>query len=227
MGNNDTGEKEWSYILTLILLAGPFYLNDFSSIYVRDWRWWLFIDYAGLKLFPLLVVFWLIKSKKMRASELGLRTQTVPAFLWTFLVVSLIGTLIDQNGYPLLGELPGYPPLGGMPEITNPAWNWIDLTFGLMLVGICEEIVFRGYMHTFLLRYTKSPFAIVGISSIAFGLIHWSLGFHTVLTTSIIGAVFMIAYLKTRALPPIILAHFVVNFIDFSGVIPKSIFTFV
>jgi hypothetical protein len=40
MGKNDAGEKEPLYILAaLVLLAGPFYLNDFSSIYVTDWRW--------------------------------------------------------------------------------------------------------------------------------------------------------------------------------------------
>jgi membrane protease YdiL (CAAX protease family) len=143
-----------------------------------------------------------------------------------FLVVALVGTTIDQNGYQIVAKFPGYSALGSMPAITNPAWNWIDLTFGLFMVGILEELIFRGYMHTFISRYTKNWFAIVVISTVAFGLIHWSLGLHGVLITSTIGAVFMIAYLRTRSLPAIMLAHFVVNFIDFAGVIPKSIFTF-
>ena len=112
-----------------------------------------------------------------------------------------------------------------MPTITNPVWNCLDLTFGLVMVGIFEELVFRSYMHTFLNRYTQSPLALVLISSIAFGLIHWGLGLHAVLITSIIGALFMIAYLRTRSLPAI-MSHFAINFIDFSGVIPKSIFRF-
>ena len=218
------GEERF-YILVLILLAGPFYLNDFSSIYLQSWRWWLFIDYTGVKLFPFLVVLWLILSNKIRAAELGLTTQAVPSFLAVFLGVALAGTLIDQNGYPLLAGLPGYARLGAMPAIADPVWNWLDLTFGLMLVGIFEELVFRGYMHTFLKRYTRNPFAIVLISSAAFGLIHWSLGLHALVITSIIGALFMIAYLRTRALPAIMLAHFAINFIDFSGLIPKSIFS--
>jgi len=218
--------KNRLYILVLVLLASPFYLNDFANMYVKDWRWWLFVDYAGLKLFPLLVVLWLIHSKKMRASEFGLTTQTMPSFLVVFLVVTLVGTVIDQNGYKLLANLPGYSSLGGMPKITNCFWDWIDLTFGLFMVGILEELVFRGYMHTFISRYSQSPFAIAVFSSVAFGLIHWSLGLHTIVITSIIGAIFMIAYLKTRSLPAIMLAHFAVNFIDFAGVIPKSIFKF-
>ena len=34
-------------------------------------------------------------------------------------------------------------------------------------------------------------------------------------------------YLKTKSLPAIMLAHFAIDFIDFAGVIPKSIFKFV
>ncbi|HIG56181.1 MAG TPA: CPBP family intramembrane metalloprotease [Candidatus Latescibacteria bacterium] len=214
------------YCLVLVLLTSLFYLNDFSNMYVKSWRWWLFIDYVSVKLFPLLVVLWLTLSKKMRLSEFGLTMQTMPSFLVAFLAVTLVGTAIDQNGYPLIANLPGYAALGGMPAITNPIWDWIDLTFGLLMVGIFEELVFRGYMHTFLNRYTQSPFVIVIISSVAFGLIHWSLGLHAVLITSIIGAIFMITYLRTRSLPAIILAHFTINFIDFAGVIPKSVFNF-
>ena len=227
MQENGKDGKNRIYILALVLLASPFYLNDFANIYVKNWRWWLFIDYVGVKLFPFLVVLWLIQSKKMRASEFGLTTQTIPSFLVVFLLVALVGTTIDQNGYQIVAKLPGYSPLGGMPAISNPVWNWIDLTFGLFMVGIFEELVFRGYMHTFMSRYTRNSFAIVVISAVAFGLIHWSLGLHDVLITSIIGAVFMIAYLRTRSLPAIVLAHFAVNFIDFAGIIPKSIFTFI
>jgi len=227
MQENGKDGKNRIYILALVLLASPFYLNDFANMYVKNWRWWLFIDYVGVKLFPFLVVLWLIQSKKMRVSEFGLTTQTIPSFLVVFLVVALVTTIIDQNGYQIVAKLPGYSPLGGMPAITNPVWNWIDLTFGLFMVGIFEELIFRGYMHTFISRYTRSSFAIVVISAVAFGLIHWSLGLHDILITSTIGAVFMVAFLRMRSLPAIMLAHFAVNFIDFAGIIPKSIFTFI
>jgi membrane protease YdiL (CAAX protease family) len=227
MQENGKDGKNRIYILALVLLASPFYLNDFANMYVKNWRWWLFIDYVGVKLFPFLVVLWLIQSKKMRVSEFGLTTQTIPSFLVVFLVVALVGTIIDQNGYQIVAKLPGYSPLGGMPAITNPVWNWIDLTFGLFMVGIFEELIFRGYMYTFISRYTRSSFAIVVISAVAFGLIHWSLGLHDILITSTIGAVFMVAFLRMRSLPAIMLAHFAVNFIDFAGIIPKSIFTFI
>lgn len=225
MARLQNGKNE-IYILAAVLMAGPFYLNDFSSIYIKNWYCWLFIDYTAVKLFPLVFAIWLVYSRKMQAAEFGLRTQSVLSFIVTFLIVTLIGTLIDQNGKLIIAKLPDYPPLGGMPEIMNSVWNWIDLTFGLLMVGICEEMVFRGFLHTFISRYTENSFAIVILSSVAFGFIHWSLGLHAVIISAVIGAVFMIAYIRTRSLPAIMLAHFAINFIDFAGVIPKSMFKF-
>jgi membrane protease YdiL (CAAX protease family) len=214
------------YIFAAVLMAGPFYINDFSNIYIRDWRWWLFIDYTTVKLFPLGIAFWLIYNGKTKVSEFGLRTQSAWSFIVTFWVVTLIGTLIDQNGKLFIAKLPGYSPLGGMPEIMSPVWNWIDLTFGLLMVGICEEVVFRGFLRSLISRYTENTFAITILSSVAFGFIHWSLGMHAVIISAAIGVVFMIAYLRTSSLPAIMLAHFAINFIDFAGVIPKSMFKF-
>jgi membrane protease YdiL (CAAX protease family) len=207
-----------------LVLLGPFYLNDFANLHIHDWRLWLLIDYLGVKLLPLLVVAWLLRSRRMRPAEFGLRAQPPLAALITFLSVTLIGTVIDQNGGRWLAAVPGFPALGGMPEITSSFWNGLDLSLGLLLVGICEELVFRGYLHTLLRRFTRKRWLILLLSSVVFGLIHWSLGFHAILTTALIGAVFMGAYLITAALPAIMLAHFAINFIDFAGVVPKELF---
>jgi len=219
--------KNKLYIIVLILLISPFYLNDFSNIYIKNWHWWLFIDYTAVKLFPLLIVIWLVRNKKMQASEFGLTTQSALAFVIVFVACALIGTLIDQNAYKLIKDLPGYASMGAMPAIKSRIWDWIDLTFGLLVVGVFEELIFRGYMYTFISRYTQSRIAIVLISAIAFGFAHWSGGLHVLVVTMVIGSVFMMVYLKTRSLPAIMLAHFVVNFVDYAGVIPKSIFKFV
>jgi hypothetical protein len=108
MGKKQKNGKNRLYLLALLLLAGPFYLNDFANIYVQNWVWWLFIDYAGVKLFLLGVAFWLIYSNRMNREEFGLKMPSVLSFLWVFLVVTLVGTLIDQNFYLLLSvTIPG------------------------------------------------------------------------------------------------------------------------
>ncbi len=211
----------------LILLTLPFYLNDFANIFVKDWRLWLLIDYSIVKLFIFLMVFGLIHSKRMQPSEFGLHPQRALPFAIVFVIGTMAGTFIDQNGYMILNRLPGYPPLNAMPELGNSLWKWIDLTAGLLMVGIAEELVFRGYLSTFLSRYTQNPVTIVAISAVAFGFIHWSGGFHQVIVTAAIGSVFMVLYLRTHSLPAIMLAHFAVNFIDFADVIPKAMFKFI
>ena len=225
-GPERSRESDALYLVVLILLTQPFYLNDFANIYVKDWRPWLFIDYSSAKLLPLLVILWAIIAKKIPPAEFGLKTQPPVSFMAVFFVAALAGTFMDQNGYMVLQGSPGYPPLGSIPAISDPCWKWIDMTAGLLMVGIFEEIVFRGYMCAYISRFTKSPGIIVGISAIAFGLIHWSGGAHQVLVAGAIGAVFMMLYLRTRSLPAIMLAHFAVNFIDFAGVIPKELFRF-
>src|SRR5258706_7021312 len=122
-----TKENDTRYLAVLLVLAAPFYLNDFASIYVKDWRWWLAIDYVAVKLFPLAVVAWLIASRRMQPAEFGLTAQGALPFLAALFVAALAGTLIDQNAYNLLKSLPGYAPLGEMPEIRNDAWNRFDL----------------------------------------------------------------------------------------------------
>lgn len=52
-----------------ILICSPFFLNDFSNIYVKDWRLWIFIDYTSVNHLPCLVVFWLIITRRMSLSD--------------------------------------------------------------------------------------------------------------------------------------------------------------
>jgi membrane protease YdiL (CAAX protease family) len=221
------GKSSAGYVWVFAVLAAPFYLNDFASIFVAEWGEWLAIDYIAVKLFPLAVIAWLITSRRMTLADFGLVSQPAAAFVLTLVLAAAVATLIDQNAYSLLAGLPGYSALGGMPEIRNSAWNRFDLSVGLLFVGFVEELVFRAYAHTVIRRYTENPAAIIAISAIAFGLIHWSLGLVSVLVTAVIGAVFMAFYLRTRSVPALALAHFAVNFIDYAGVIPKAVFKFV
>jgi CAAX protease family protein len=210
----------------LFLMTAPFYLNDFSNIFIDDWRLWLPIDYGATKLFPLFLTTWLIRTGKIRCDQLGLTPQSLISFVVVFLIGTLIGMLILENGPLLMGNLPGYHRVGSMPAIESVTWKWIDLTAGLLLVGVCEELIFRGYLFAALSRYMTHRLALAAISALLFGLIHWSEGFHQVFITGAIGAVFMTLYLISKSLPAVMLAHFAVNFIHNAGFIPEAIFRF-
>ena len=219
-------EDDKRYILTLVLLAVPFYLNDLSNIFIKDWRLWLLLDLILVKLLPLTVALWLIHRQKMKPTEFGLTSQPLAGYVIVFVIGTLAGTYLLQNGYVLFNFLSGYRPLGSIPIIENPLWKWFDVTVGLLLVGICEELVFRGYLSAFISRYTQRAPVIILVSALAFGFIHWSEGFNQVAVAFTIGAVFMMLYLRFGSLPALMLAHFTINFIHSAGIIPKDIFRF-
>src|SRR5690606_41739667 len=66
-------------------------------------------DYVGVKALPLAIVGWMLWRGSLRADELGLDARPWTTMIAVFLVVAVAGTLVDQNGYRLIAELPGYP----------------------------------------------------------------------------------------------------------------------
>ena len=155
------------YPLVLIILCVPFYLNDVSNLFVKDWRWWLFVDYTSVKLFPFLAILYLVRKNFFRLKDfIGQWRTSVVSFLSVVVFAVSAVLFIEQNGPLLLKKLfPDYP-LGSIPEIPNPLWKWIDLSAGLLMVGIFEEVVFRGYLFTFLRQYTRRPIVIILFSSV-------------------------------------------------------------
>ncbi|MFH1985468.1 MAG: CPBP family intramembrane glutamic endopeptidase [Pseudomonadota bacterium] len=210
----------------LVLTAAPFYLNDFSNIAGIDWQWWLTLDYTAVKLFPLAVWLWLAKDGWWTAMGLGRRPSPMATAALACAVAALFGVLIDQNASLLFGRFPGWFRLGRIPEITSPLWHRIDLIFGLGMVAVVEELLFRGLAAAYLTRFTRSPLVIIIVSAAAFGLIHWSGGMVQVLSTAAVGALFMALYLETGALSAIMVAHFIVNFVDFADFVPKVLLWF-
>ena len=213
-------------MFTAILIFAPFYLNDVSNIFISNWRWWLFIDYIFVRLFPLVLIFRMLSGNRVSPEAMGIGPQSILSSIIVYIVGTLAAILILQNQSFILNGIPGYQPLGVIPKIFHADWRWFDLTAGLMVAGVVEELVFRGYLYSFLRRFTDRSLHIVLISAVAFGLIHWSLGFHHVIATSVIGGIYMLLYIRTRSLPALVFAHYTVNFIEYSDVIDKFLFRY-
>ena len=135
--------------------------------------------------------------------------------------MSTVGILLDQFGSRFFAVLLPDTRLGGMPTITNPLLDQIDLYLGLALVAVVEEVIFRGLYFTVLSRHIPSRLAVLTVSAVTFGLIHWSLGLSAIVNSAIIGAVFMICIWRTGSVLPTIVAHFFVNYVAFSGLLQK------
>ena len=100
--------------------------------------------------------------------------------------------------------------LGHFPWLSGGP-RWADLTFGLALVAIHEEIFFRRVAR-FAMRPLGDGGWMVLSSSVLFGLFHWWTGLPNMLLAAIAGAFLMLLYLRAGALWPAIVAHYIIDF---------------
>src|SRR3989338_2073304 len=218
-------DNQRAKLLSLIVLTLLFLLNDFPLIYAHTYISWLLIDYS-VRISALSIILYLVKRKISFSSEFVLvKIEIKPLVIWAA-VSSIIGIAVDQIGWRYLERILPETQIMSFPKIKNPFVKGFDLTAGMLLVSITEELIFRGYYFSVLRSYTKNPFIIISISSLMFGLIHWSLGLHGIIVAAIWGILPMIAMWKTGSVFPAIIAHYVTDFVGFSGVIPNKWFYF-
>jgi hypothetical protein len=210
----DSAQTKGGKIQSLVLLTSIFLLNDFLFFYVKSYKGWLLVDYST-RLLAILIITYLIKTKECLFSDFGLvKIQLKPFALWAVLL-SITGVLIDQIGWEFFEKV--LPKVWALPfpKIENPFVKAFDVTVGIALVSVTEESIFRGYYFSVLRDRVKSPVLIVTISSVIFGLIHWSCGLHAIIATALWAVLPMVSVLRTRSILPAMVAHFATDFFDF------------
>lgn len=199
------------------LAAAPFFLNDFGSIRFDTAISWLANDYLS-RLIPLALIWWL-----WRRGEPGFTDMARgwwggwpgwPAFAGWSLALAATGIAVDQLGPPVWKSFLPASGLGGYP-VESGFLVWFDLTFGLGLVALSEEVVFRAMAARCFAALPAVWFYLA--TSLLFGAAHWSSGLPTCVGAALIGCLFMVFYRATGLLGPLVAAHFAVNFVDFSG----------
>lgn len=89
-------------------------------------------------------------------------------------------------------------------------WNYVSLT-----AGVTEEIIYRGFL-IFSLSYLFPSFTIwlvIIISSLLFGLAHTYQGVIGVIRTAIIGILFSGLYIGLGSILPLIVFHFLIDYV--------------
>ncbi|MDC0336250.1 CPBP family intramembrane metalloprotease [Pseudodesulfovibrio sp.] len=195
----------------LILAYLPYYLNDFTNIYVSSYPVWVGIDYAA-RLSIIGFLFYYLWRGDLNTDDLMLRLPTTTnCILWT------TGTVAVSMAFLYLTEFvlaPYYPKgsIGSVPIDPDSAIFLFDSTVGLILVGFSEEIVCRGLTLSVLRKRLSTP-ALYIVSAFLFSLMHWSLSTHTLFDAFIYGLIFVPATLATGSIWPATITHFVVNFV--------------
>ena len=209
----------------LIALSAIFLLNDFLFMSATSYLAWLAIDY-GSRLLAIGVVMYLVMKKRALQSEFGLARIPFRAGIRWMLFLTVTGIFIDQVLWRYFEHLLPGTQLAFMPRIKNPSVNIFDLIFGITLVAVSEEIVFRGYCFT-ALRDIMGPRMLIPISAVLFGLIHWSSGQHAIITTALWGVLPMVAMVRTGSVVPAMIAHYITDLVSFGGFLPESWFNFI
>ena len=200
------------WVLFLLVLA-PFFLNDFAFMASQTAAEWLAADY-GSKIVALALIAAFAALRGPALASLPRRALTAEGLLLAA-VCALAILAVDSIVTEARDFFPRELILFRYPKIEQPALYWIDLTFGLALTAVAEELVFRAIARDFLERYTGGAFAVVAASALIFAAIHWSHGIGAMLTALFAGAALMVLYKRAGSVVPSMIAHYAVNAADF------------
>ena len=193
-----------------LLLAAPFYLNDIPFILLNGTYGVYLVDY-GTRILVLAGCFLWPVSRAIATERSFPQWGTASAIL-----VAAVLPVIRRLAYHLL-EVPfvSLTGIGGLfefPFLSDPTLYWIDLTAGLFGVALSEELVFRKLAMRWLETAGRAPIQIIVISALLFSLMHWGSGPGRLLYTFVSGLIYMAAYLRLRRLWPLVVAHWVEDF---------------
>jgi uncharacterized protein len=171
---------------------------------------WLLADYGGrLLVLALLVIDPAVRAAVFRRERLKISLAVV--INWGLaLIPILIASKIVADVYA--AYLPTFR-LGFYPR--PEGWlNLFDLTFGIALVAVHEEIVYRRAARLALAGLGDGK-AMIVVSALLFGAFHWWTGIPNVFYATVFGVVAMLIYRRTGALWPIVVIHYLADLVAF------------
>ncbi len=167
---------------------------------------WLFWDYAGrLAVLAMLAIHPAVRAAVYRSERLEISLAIV--INWGLLFVPFfIAARIAGDIYA--AHLPELR-LGGYPR--PDSWLLLfDLTAGIALVALHEEILFRRAMRDVLAPLGDGRVMAV-VSGVLFGAFHWWTGIPSMVGAGIFGYVAMRIYCRSGALWPLVVIHYLAD----------------
>ena len=172
MLNRKTESVKTIYFFILALI---YILNDFVFIYTPKIHYYLAFDYA-FRIISIAIIIYLLKRKIINSSYLKLKSLPVKdTVFWTLYLIMFSIIIFFILEEILLKVIPDVH-LFSYPKYNGALCKVIDLSFGMILVALSEELIFRGYCYSYLAEKTNNTVFVIAVSSIIFGLIHWSNG---------------------------------------------------
>lgn len=193
--------------------ALPFFLNDLLFAALDGGYGVYLADYATRLAVLIALLAWPAARAAVRAEPDAVLAIWRGAALVVLLVLAgRLLWLVVGDEVEALDEATALFEFGA---IDDPVLNWIDLTFGLLLVAVTEELVFRRLALRALEQFGAGALATVVLSALVFALMHWGGGVGQVLYAFVIGALYMAFYRRVRVIWPFMAAHWIENFVAF------------
>lgn len=194
------------------ILLVPFLLNDLAFM-ALDGSYAIYVADYGFRLVVLAIALgWIAAqapARQPRQSNWTLSLAIAAALLLPLLEYP--ADLIDRE----VDRITGLHGLFRYPPIPHPALNWLDLTLGLLLVAISEELVFRKLARRWLEDRGVSALGLILISAFILGVMHWGGGAGQVAAAFLLGLIYMWFHQRLERIWPLILAHWGHNFLAF------------
>ena len=197
----------------LALVAAPFFLNDFAFMAIETPLEWLAADY-GSKILALAILFAVLPLRRAVAGTLAPPRASAEAAVLAVACAAFIVGADWLLRVPVDIEIAALK-LFQYPKLDSPVLYWTDLTFGLVLTAVSEELVFRGAFARLMAPAFSGAAAMTVASAVFFALIHWSHGTTAMAVAFIAGLLLMALYRRAGSLLPPMAAHYLVNLWDF------------
>jgi membrane protease YdiL (CAAX protease family) len=198
----------------ILLAVGAFIVNDLALLPPRSYGQWLVLDY-GFRVLVLILILAPPSVRQMTTMRLDRKTTFIETVIKTAAIqvpVIILALLAAR----FLGELWPESKLAVLPQVGARYLYWWDLTAGLVLVAISEELVFRKLLWRTLTSRGWSRIWVVLASSAVFALAHWSYGIGAAVGAFLVGVLLMLLYRSTGILTPCVLVHYLTNLFLFT-----------
>src|SRR5271169_112356 len=196
-----------------VAALAPMVASQIVRLRQNDPAAWIFWDYAG-RLGGLAILALIPSARAVAFRRDQLRMVPWKVALWIVGICLADHYLGGWARRTINTALPATV-LGAYPQPSG--WLYfVDVVFGLALVAYSEEIVFRRYARDILQNYFGGGYVLVFVTSLMFGAYHWWAGVGNIVEATVMGVLLMLFLRRSEALWPIVLGHYLTDFIDFA-----------
>jgi membrane protease YdiL (CAAX protease family) len=191
----------------------PMVVSQIVRLQQSDPAAWIFWDYAG-RLGALAVLGAIPSARTIAFRFEPFRMARWEAAIWIIGIVVAVQFLFGGIRRILNAALPATV-LGAYPQ-THGWLHVVDIVFGLALVALSEEILFRRCARHLFRHCLGDGYISVGVTSLLFGAYHWWAGVGNIVEVALIGGLLMMLYRRSGALWPAVVAHYLIDIVDFA-----------